>query len=142
MGTLRLSLAGGLSPGLVDRLHDYVLSRGHSVPMSAELCPIVELVAEEICTNIMEHSGATWLELGLERRDGRIWVEVSDDGKPFNTGAAMTALEDMRLEDVHDRRLGLYMIKQLASAVHYGRDEEGYNRVAFGIDREPNAGEA
>jgi anti-sigma regulatory factor (Ser/Thr protein kinase) len=136
MGSLKLSLEGGLSPALVDRLHDYVLNRGLSVPMSASLRPIVALVVEEICTNIMEHSGATWLELSLARRGGQVWVQVSDDGEPFNTGEAILARGDLCLQDVHERRLGLYMVKQLASVVRYGRDQLGHNRVEFEIDRE------
>ena len=141
MASLKLSLEGGLSPALVDRLHAYVLGQGLDVPMSAGLRSIVAVVVEEICTNIMEHSNATWLELGLARREGRTWVLVRDDGEPFNTHEAILAREDLSLQEVHERRLGLYMVKQLASTVRYGRDPQGHNRVEFEIDRGLTAGE-
>jgi anti-sigma regulatory factor (Ser/Thr protein kinase) len=137
-----LSLAGGLSPALVDRLHGYVQGSGLQVPMGPGLRPIVALVVEEVCTNIMEHSSATWLELSLGTRRGRVWVQVTDDGQPFNTEDAILTREGMRLQDVHERRLGLYMVKQLASVVRYGRDPQGFNRVEFEIDRESGVGEA
>ena len=142
MAPLKLSLEGGLSPALVDRVHGYVQGSGLQVPMSAALRPIVALVVEEVCTNIMEHSSATWLELSLAMLHGRVWVQVTDDGEPFNTQDAILTREGMSLQDVHERRLGLYMVKQLSSVVRYGRDPLGFNRVEFEIDREPGAGEA
>jgi anti-sigma regulatory factor (Ser/Thr protein kinase) len=136
MPSLRLTLPGGLSSVLVDRLHAGVLAMGREAAVDAELLPITALVVEEICTNIMEHSNATWLKVRVSRRGERIRVEVADDGKPFNPVDAIKAQADLDLREMKERRLGLYMVKHLSSSVGYTRSPEGQNQTEFEFDPE------
>ena len=136
MSSLRMALPGGLSAVLVDRLHAGVLAMGREAAVDPELLPITALVVEEICTNIMEHSNATWLKVKVGRRGGRIRVEVADDGKAFNPVDAIKAQADLDLQQMKERRLGLYMVKHLSSSVAYTRDPEGQNRTEFEFDPE------
>lgn len=139
---MRFSLEGGLSPALVDELHREVLSLARAASISPALLPVAALVVEEICTNIMEHSNATWLEVSLGRKDDRVWVKVGDNGQPFNPCDAILAQGHLKLEDFQERRLGLYMVKQLSSTVRCGRDGQGNNRVEFEFDPDAPAGDA
>lgn len=129
MASLNFSLPGGLSHTLVDRLQADLTALGRALGVDPDLLPIVATVVEEICTNIMEHSNASWLEVDLERNGGRIWVRVVDNGLPFNFGDRVHAQAKPTLQDRQERHLGLYMVKQLASAVHSSRDERGNNLV-------------
>lgn len=45
-------------------------------------------VAQEAMNNALKHSGASEIRLGLERRDGRLVLEVDDDGAGFEESAA------------------------------------------------------
>ena len=128
---MKLSLEEGLTPALVDILHAGVLAMGREAGLNPGVAPVAALVVEEICTNIMEHSNATWLEVALARRGGQAWIRVVDDGLPFNPCKAIRALGGPDLHGGLDRRLGLHIIRQFSNAMRCGRDAAGHNRMEF-----------
>lgn len=138
MPTFKLSLQEGLSPKLVDRLHDEVLTMGRAAGIDATMLRVAALVAEEVCTNILEYSKASWIEVSLAKADGKLVVRVGDDGVPFNAGEAILAQRGLKLQDVQDGKLGLYIVNQLASSVRCALDAQGKHRVDFEfLDRAP-----
>jgi anti-sigma regulatory factor (Ser/Thr protein kinase) len=139
MPSLRLTLPGGLSAVLVDRLHAGVLVMGRDAGVAPDLLPIAALVVEEICTNVMEHSNATWLKVRMGHHGERIRVDVEDDGKPFNPVDAIKAQDGLHLQEMKERRLGLYMVKHLSSSVSYTRSPEGHNQTVFEFDPKATA---
>ena len=130
----------GLSPALVDALHAGVLAMGREAGLTAGLAPVAALVVEEICTNIMEHSNATWLEVALGWQQGQAWVRVVDDGAPFDADQALRSLGAPDLQSGQDRRLGLHIIRQFSNRVRCGLDPEGHNLMEFEVRSGPAAG--
>lgn len=56
-------------------------------PLTGEQELVVYRVAQEALGNAARHSGATRAAIGIERRDGALVLEVSDDGCGFAPGA-------------------------------------------------------
>ena len=137
--SLHLALDRGMSADLVDRLHAGVRALAASQGVSQELRPQLELVVEELCTNVMEHSGAAWLELSLACEQGRVWVRINDNGRPFDVLEGMQGSR-FDLSKVEDRHLGLYMVEQLTRTIRRSRDAQGINRVEFEIHPDPDSG--
>jgi two-component system sensor histidine kinase UhpB len=49
------------------------------LPREVELA--IFRVVQECLTNIHRHSGSTFANIALTRRDGRVWLEIADEGK-------------------------------------------------------------
>lgn len=55
-------------------------------PMSIEFKRNVYLAFKEIVTNVVKHSGAQKVEIGIAMSDGRFGLTVADDGRGFDPG--------------------------------------------------------
>jgi two-component system sensor histidine kinase DesK len=67
--------------------------------MDGILADAVSWVVREATTNVVRHSAATWCQLTLTRRDGRIQMRVANDGVPADRrvpGAAGNGVRGMR----------------------------------------------
>ena len=64
------------------------------VPLSAEVRHNIFLSFEEALTNAMKHSGATRVDVGLGVRDGRLKIEITDDGRGFDPATKASANND------------------------------------------------
>jgi signal transduction histidine kinase len=103
----RDGLAGAL------RKHVDLLRRLHGVPIELEADEDgaarrrdreLLRVAQEALQNAMRHAQAREVRVRLARRDGRVLLEVADDGAGFDPGAP----------DVRSRRLGLTSMEERA----------------------------
>jgi two-component system, NarL family, sensor histidine kinase UhpB len=65
-------------------------------PLSEEQELVVYRVGQEALTNVVRHSGARHAELALGVRDGRLVLEVSDDGRGIPPGASRGGVRGMR----------------------------------------------
>lgn len=113
-------------PQLMDALEAHLDAAG--VPMA--VASAVMIAADEVLANVLDHSGAGSVSVRASTRDGRVSVEVSDDGAPFDPTAA--AAPDTTL-DVDEREiggLGVHLVKRLMEAVDYSR-ADGRNRLRF-----------
>jgi anti-sigma regulatory factor (Ser/Thr protein kinase) len=89
-------------------------------------------VLDEFASNLMEHSGASWVELRAWPWTGRIHVSLRDDGKRFDPVVAVHKDYSKYLRGDTDRKLGLYMVGKLTDDMKYERDEaEGINCLTF-----------
>lgn len=130
---IRLYPVVGLRRDDVDRLGAFVKTALAEACLDGGLAFAAGAVAEELCTNVLEHSDAEWLELEIEALDGDLAVTVRDNGSPFDPADILAAFDqDFVLEDQTDRRLGLYIVRQLAKQVSYRRDESGRNLMQIG----------
>jgi anti-sigma regulatory factor (Ser/Thr protein kinase) len=132
--TLRLDGLQGLDRHRIDGLfRDLAAALAEAgVPRGAAFA--VNTVAEELCANIMEHSGATWLELGLTGGAQRVNVRLRDDGRPFDPAERLNHLSPQEaLQGQEERHLGLYMVRHLAQGFRYRRDPDGCNQVDFEV---------
>ena len=131
---LRWEPLGGLSAEVVDQVHNAVLGGFEGAGFGRATAYAAAVVVEELCTNILEHSGAKWMELDLSSRQGNAHVVLKDDGCAFDAGAAI--LEQAQVFDLGssvERRLGLHMVQQLASLLSSRRDDKGCNIIELEI---------
>ncbi len=133
---VRIEPLGGLTSQKVDQVHVCVERVLLDAGVSKATCYAATTVVEELCTNIMEHSGAHWLEVNLYSQAGNTRIAIRDDGKPFDPCEAIRQqTQSFDLGQVVDRRLGLYMVRRLTKSFHCSRDAQGCNLVEFEVKR-------
>jgi anti-sigma regulatory factor (Ser/Thr protein kinase) len=131
---LRLDLTGKLSPKLVLQVHDAVEKAMTGNGLSRDTCFAAMVVAEELCTNIMEYSNAKWLELNMDSSGDEARVRVRDDGEAFNPcEVIVNQARDFDLGQLQGRGMGLYLVRQLTRDFRCSRDSEGCNVFEFEI---------
>src|SRR5690606_1809151 len=54
-------------------------------------------VAQEALANVARHARASQVDINIQSKDGRILMEISDDGQGFNLGAEAKAKKRGRL---------------------------------------------
>jgi len=133
---LRLEFLKGLDPGAVDRIQAGVEGSLSDAGMSRTTRFMASTVVEELCTNIMEHSGADWLEVALTSHEGHVKLTIRDNGKPFDQAEAVRSATPAELKDRVDRKLGLYMVQRLTERLHWSRGQDGFNLVEFEIGQD------
>lgn len=136
-GSADFKISQGLTPATLDHVQQVALGLMDQVGVPDGQRHAVKVVIEELCTNILEHSHATWMELGLRRQGQGLMVAIADDGLPFDPSPLMgEAPSSARLKRSQERHLGLYMISSLTRGVHYFRDEIGVNVIELEINPE------
>ena len=128
----RFDVSGGLSEAKMEELQAHAANLMDEAEVSLEQRHSLRVVIDELCTNVLEHSGAKWLELAVVTGDGQACLSLADNGKPFDSVAVIQSRDfsqDFGNED--GRRLGLFMLKQLSQSMRYLREENGVNRVTL-----------
>lgn len=87
-------------------------------------------VADEICCNVMDHSGANWLEVGLQLQGQEAVFKASDDGVAFDPVEAAGYMDEPLIEEGVDRHLGLFMLSRMKESLSYRR-HAGVNEFTF-----------
>ena len=89
-------------------------------------------VLDEFASNLMEHSGAAWIELKAAVIQGRIQVSLRDNGARFDSAEAARRDYGDYLKSDTDRRLGLFLIGRLTDELRYEREEaDSINCLTF-----------
>ena len=92
----------------------------------------VQLVLEELITNVINHAhdDCAVHEIGVRvaLEAGHAVVEIEDDGRPFDPGAAPDAEVDGPIQKRSIGGLGLHLVRQVVETMDYHR-VEGKNRV-------------
>lgn len=90
-------------------------------------------ITDEICSNIAEHSDASWLEweMKVDSSKARFELIFRDDGSPFNPKAVMLSTDRADpidyIED--DRHIGLALVGKLAGEIEYRRRDGDVNEL-------------
>ena len=82
--------------------------------------------ADEVTSNIVNHSGATGYRIEAERTADRLRLRFSDDGRPYNPLLHADPDTHAAIEDRPIGGLGLVVVKRLADRVAYSH-EDGRN---------------
>ncbi len=117
-------------PRLTEAVAAFVAEQGIRADDGFQLA----LVLEEIFTNIVSYAfdepGRHEVEVALERRDGVVYVHVSDAGRPFDPRDVpppdLTA--DLELRPIGG--LGVHLIRSLTENLAYER-QAGINHLSF-----------
>lgn len=90
--------------------------------------------ADELLCNVVEHSDAQWLDLGVCQNavDGMLRLRLLDNGQRFDVALA-TAGAVEAAGDGNNRHLGLVMIKGVSKELSYRRLAEGGNELVLSL---------
>jgi len=81
----------------------------------------LHIILDEVCSNIVKHSGASGFEIDVSSRNGKITMVFIDDGVPFDPLGHADPGIDIPIEERPIGGLGIMMVKKLASSVSYHR---------------------
>lgn len=98
----------------------------------------IYLACEEVFANIADYSGATTVEITIEKQNNRLTVKFADDGVSFDPLRAEPIEKDF--EELDSGGMGLGLVKQLADTLDYNRTDNR-NVLTLGFVLEP-CGEA
>jgi serine/threonine-protein kinase RsbW len=124
--THTLSGGGADLSAVLDALESHLAEAG--APIAA--VSAVMIAADEVLSNALTHSGASEVSLDVRVRDGRVRVEVVDDGMAFDPTAAAAPATDQALEDRDVGGLGIHLVRELMDDVRYERTA-GRNKLSF-----------
>lgn len=100
----------------------------------------IQIVNDEIWSNIVHYSGAEEASLKLRREGDTLLLDYTDDGVPYDPTAAEEPDVTLALEDRPTGGLGLHMVRKMTVSMTYER-AEGQNRLTLGFAIGPS-GEA
>ena len=111
------------APGALTQLHGFVRDVASVRHLGAEDLHDLEVILEEIVTNIMKYGG---LEQGTEScridlilRENILLITISDRGTPFDPLAREAVDTDKPIEKRPIGGLGIHFVKNLTSSQHY-----------------------
>ena len=132
----RFSVEIAPSPEAVGRLTDDVTAFLRGEGVDARAVHHVALVIEEILTNVATHGGCpdAPATVALDVQPDRIAGEIGDRGKHFDLREAAAPDIAASIEDRKIGGLGLYLVRELTSALDYRREGE-QNWTTFCIRR-------
>ena len=91
------------------------------------------LACDEALTNIVRYSGAASIFFACAEEDGCLRVSFRDNGIPFDPTAYRP--EEKELDLLDSGGMGLNMIRQIASSMHYERrNQENIFTLVFSLD--------
>lgn len=86
----------------------------------------IKLVTDEIYSNIINYSGATWAKVSICKTDKGIFLTFKDDGKAYNPLATENPDTSLSIKDRESGGLGIYIVKKTASRINYS-NKDGFN---------------
>ena len=91
-----------------------------------ELVPALHVILDEMCSNIVRHSGASGFELDVELLSDPVGVKLVfvDDGTPYNPLAHEDPDTSLPAASRPIGGLGIMMVKKMASSVSYCREHD------------------
>jgi len=113
-------------PALLDALESHLLHAG--VPMA--VASSVMIAADEVVSNVLDYGDAGSVQVTADVRDGRVTVQVIDDGAAFDPTAAAAPDTGLSVEERGIGGLGIHLVRKLMDEVAYARIGET-NRLRF-----------
>jgi anti-sigma regulatory factor (Ser/Thr protein kinase) len=104
-------------PALLDDIESGLAARG--APPAA--IAAVSVALDEVVSNAFGHGGATAVEVTARVVDGRVTVEIGDDGAAFDPTAAAAPDTEAAIEDRAIGGLGIHLVSRLMDHVAYER---------------------
>ena len=78
------------------------------------------LACEEIFANIVNYSGADWIQFCYDSRETEVHVIFSDNGKMFNP---LESKNEKEFEDFDAGGMGISLVKELCSDIQYSNTD-------------------
>lgn len=103
---------------------DFVLQKLADEHVSPACHPKIELILEELLTNVFKYAyagGRGDAELSCELRDGMLRLQVADTGRPFNPLESPPPDLTAGIEERSVGGLGIYVVRQMVADMAYER---------------------
>lgn len=94
----------------------------------------ISLCSDEILSNIVFYSGASFIKIQCEKTESDISITFIDDGKAFNP--LTDSVEPDTTSAMEEREiggLGIFIVKKMMNSVDYERENE-LNKLAIRIN--------
>jgi anti-sigma regulatory factor (Ser/Thr protein kinase) len=124
-----LTIKAPIRRGDIDGIREWLTSEADKAKLDKTACYQLFSVVDELSCNIMEHSGATWMEVDLLAGPEKATVILKDDGKPFDPIEASALPSEHYLASGPERRLGLWMVFKMVDKAFYERKEGKTNEL-------------
>ena len=87
------------------------------------LLPTLHIILDEICSNIVKHSGATCFEVDLEEKENPECVKMSfiDDGDEYDPLSHTDPDTTLSAAERPIGGLGIMMVKKMSDSITYER---------------------
>ena len=114
----------GRSFGSIEKIFEFTSDFFARGQVDARLLPPVDLVVEELFTNMVKYGAAvdpgTEVRIDIEKIDGGVEVILTDRGvEPFDVTRAPDARTDIPVEEREPGGLGLHLIRRLVDSWDY-----------------------
>ena len=112
--------------------------------LSPETVFALQLCAEEILTNVVQHGGDAdvKIEVGVAVSADRVELTVDDNGAPFDITKVSPRKVEGDLMSLQPGGLGILLTQKFASALEYGRGPLGNHTAVIFDLAHPPAGSA
>lgn len=100
--------------------------------LSARMTNRLEVVFEELVSNIVRHGAATEIRVEAEMRDGEVHLAVEDDGPAFDPFDRPAPLRYTDITTATPGGRGIELVRKLTRHADYAR-RDGRNCVSVGI---------
>ena len=114
----------------LQRLKQTMVEYGSAYQIPDAIIQDVNLALEEMVSNIIFHgyedTGPHQIEIRVKRRGDALFLEISDDGKPFNPLKVPSPNLDIPFGDREITGMGIHLAKALMDELGY-RTERGKN---------------
>ncbi len=102
---------------------------------------MILVVLDELLSNIVHYSSATFVTVGCEYRDNIFFLGFSDDGVEFDPTASAEPELDRTMELCELGGFGISIVKNSAESMDYER-KDGKNNVILKFECTPSDGTA
>ena len=116
----------------IERVWDFINRQTQKAELNAKVTNRVQIVVDEIYSNIQLYSGATMAQVFCQIDSEQLRLTFKDDGVPFNPLKAQEPDITATLEEREQGGLGLLMVKKMATDLSYVH-EDGYNAFTVTI---------
>lgn len=127
VGTLFVDLT---EPNALEKMSAFVENQLSTAAVPEDVQAMLEIVVDELGSNIVRYSGATHAAIKCEEKGGKITLILRDNGIAYDPLAKPDPPISAEIDDRQEGGLGIFIVKNLADHLYYRRDKDE-NEILF-----------
>lgn len=116
-----------------EQVWEFINRRTKKAELSPKISNKVQIIVDEIYSNIHMYSGATKAQVYCSIDKQQLVLVFKDNGKPYNPLESTDPDITLSAEEREIGGLGIFMVKNMSSSLSYA-NEDGYNILTVTID--------
>ena len=108
----------------IKKVADFVTETLEKWETPVKLVTRAQIAADEIYSNIAYYSGAKTATVSVCYDEGKLRIDFSDDGKPYDPTTAKEPDITLSAEEREIGGLGIFMVKKMAAEIHYANEND------------------